>query len=133
MEPEPSTSNSNAAPIWFPCPIIHRQASGSGDAAVPPQQERTRVMGTQDLVGQYGIMPLYEEFVRPFSKVARPTSAVAGKDAKGKGKAVEFGGVSEAKAEPVVEEKQRRIERNYSHLVADLPGRLKASSISLCL
>ena len=119
MEPEPSTSAQASQTTFFRAPFLRDAQASTSSMQFPPKQDRTRLNGTEDLLGKYELMPLYEEFVRPYIRPPRPP----GKDLKGKGKAVEFGDEVKEEAAPAVEEKQhRKIDRSYAHLIGDLPG-----------
>lgn len=100
---------------------------------------RSSLSGTQDLLGAFDLIGLYDQVVRPYVKPLGSTSV----DVKGKGKAEETSRSgawpSQQPSAPDQQQQQnpetiesgstpapKKMPRGYAHIVADLPGKAAA-------
>ncbi|QRV89740.1 hypothetical protein RhiJN_17758 [Ceratobasidium sp. AG-Ba] len=107
-------------------PVPSQQASsssaplslGSLAAYLPPDpvppRPRSIIHPTQDLLGRYGIIPVYDEFVRPFN--TPPTSVEDKGKRKEDGTVAATDGTDEARSGP----KEGLFQHGYKHFIKDL-------------
>jgi hypothetical protein len=76
-----------------------------------PPRPRSIIHPTHDLLGRYGILPVYDEFVRPFT-----TSAPGAVEDKGKRKEDGQDGTEDSRHGP----KEGLFQHGYKHFIKDL-------------
>lgn len=100
---------------------------------------RSSISGTQDLLGAFDLIGLYEQVVRPYVKLPDLRDG-ATSDIKGKAKAENALGESSipqqqqpdadpSAASAIPSGGPKKMPRGYMHLVADLPGWLLRTAI----
>ncbi|ORY52194.1 hypothetical protein BCR35DRAFT_296965 [Leucosporidium creatinivorum] len=128
-------------------PAQQQHAPEAGPSRLPPplaeyliplgNTRASPLSGSQDLISLFGLSPVYDTFLRPYLPESVTGAAGEGEDLKGKGKekAVETpgGGAGAPKSIGITlggvrigevdKPKKAKMEKQYSHLIQDIPGR----------
>lgn len=83
---------------------------------------RSSLSGTQDLLGAFDLIGLYNQLVKPYAKSNVSSKPGLQSDIKGKGKAVDPGPTQQPEPDGETPGTAKKLPRGYLHHVADLPG-----------